>query len=81
MSWEIVEIKSGKTALEGHLRGLELQFPNQIKEANTLIVNGSSRSVESWAQDDRDDIVHVMLAGAGGKEKSDDEPDEGPDSD
>jgi len=77
MSWKIVEVKSDKVTMQGHLRGLEIQFPNKIKEAASISVDGKTLKVESWVADDRDDIVHVMLADAGAKEKSDDKPSEG----
>ena len=77
MAWQIVEITQNKTTVQGHRRDLELEFPNKLKEADTLVVNGQSIKVESWAQDERDDIVHVLLADAGVKEKSDDKPNAG----
>ena len=81
MSWKQVGITAGKTTIEGHQRGFELQFPNKVKRSNSLIVDGQTVDVESWEEDQRDDVVHVTLAGAGIKEKSDDEPNEGADAD
>ena len=67
--------------MQGHQRGLELEFPNKIKQAGSLSVNGKTAKVESWVIEDRDDIVRVMLADAGAKEKSDDKPAKGPSTD
>ena len=77
MAWQTVQITQNKTTIEGHQRGLELEFPNKLKQAETIVVNGQTKKVESWTADDRDDIVHVLLADAGVKEKSDDKPDAG----
>ena len=77
MAWQTVEITQNKTTVQGHQRGLELEFPNKLKASDALVVNGRSMKVESWAQDERDDIVHVLLADAGVKEKSDDKPTKG----
>ena len=77
MAWQTVEITQNKTTVQGHQRGLELEFPNKLKEAETLLVNGKSQKVTSWVKDERDDIVHVLLADAGVKEKSDDKPTKG----
>ncbi len=77
MAWQKVEVTQNKTVVQAHKRGLELEFPNKLKESDTLIVDGQSRKVTSWIKDDRDDIVHVLLADAGVKEKSDDKPTKG----
>lgn len=76
MAWKIVEVKSDKVMVQGHLRGLELEFPNKIKESASLSVDGKNAKVDSWVVEERDDVVRVMLAGASAKEKSDDKPNE-----
>lgn len=81
MAWKVVEVKSGKVVVQGHLRGPELEFPNRIKESASLSVDGKNAKVDSWAVEERDDIVRVMLADASTKEKSDDKPAKGPSTD
>ena len=77
MAWQTVQITQNKTTIDGHQRGLELEFPNKLKQAETIVVDGQSKKVASWTKDQRDDIVHVLLADAGVKEKSDDKPTQG----
>ena len=77
MPWKEVTIKSDKKEFAAMQRGNEVHFPNVMKESTQLVIDGKSQKVESWAIDDRDDVVNVMLADAGTKEKSDDKPTEG----
>jgi len=77
MPWKEVTIKSDKKEFPAMQRGSEVHFPNVMKESAQLVIDGKSQKVESWAIDDRDDVVNVMLADAGTKEKSDDKPTEG----
>jgi len=78
MPWKEVTIKSDKKEFQAMQRGNEVHFPNVMKESPQLVIDGKSQKVQSWAIDDRDDVVNVMLADAGTKEKSDDKPTEGP---
>ena len=79
MPWKEVTINSDKKEFPAMQRGNEVHFPNVMKESSQLVIDGKSQKVESWAIDDRDNVVNVMLADAGTKEKkSDDKPTEGP---
>jgi len=75
MAWIDVEVKANKSEIRGMLRGNELQIPNGTGRCSSLIISGSTREVESWESNDRNEFITVMLATASGKkEESNDKP-------
>ena len=75
MSWKNVWVKNGKQDVSAFMRGDELELPNVLGEPKTVIVDGKSRSVESWRIDERDDIIKILLKPPVGEQKRKGEPD------
>ena len=75
MSWKNVWVKNGKQDVSAFMRGDELELPNVLGEPKTVIVDGKSRSVESWRIDERDDIIKILLKPPVGEQKKKGEPD------
>lgn len=75
MSWKNVWVKNGKQDVSAFMRGDELELPNVLGEPKTVIVDGKSRSVESWRIDERDDIIKILLKPPVGEQKRTGEPD------
>jgi len=75
MSWKNVWVKNGKQDVSAFMRGNELELPNVLGEPKTVIVDGKSRSVESWRIDERDDIIKILLKPPVGEQKRKGEPD------
>jgi|TARA_R110000796_G_scaffold195878_1_gene312415 hypothetical protein len=75
MSWKNVWVKNGKQDVSAFMRGDELELPNILGEPTTVIVDGKSRSVESWRIDERDDIIKILLKPPVGEQKKKGEPD------
>ena len=75
MSWKNVWVKNGKQDVSAFMRGNELELPNVLGEPKTVIVDGKSRSVESWRIDERDDIIKILLKPPVGEQKKKGEPD------
>jgi hypothetical protein len=77
MSWSEITIKKGKDDIQAMMRGNEVMVANVLgaspKEVN---IDGKAFKVSQFRLDERDNVVYIMLAGAGAntaKEKVADE--------
>lgn len=88
MAWKQVSVKHGKKLFEGFQRGAEVALNPSIGSPKTIIVNDVSANVLDCQEDDRGELVIITtdlaetLADADVLEgESDDQPDEGRDTD
>jgi len=79
MAWVEVTVTHGKKELPAMQRGADLHLVNKIGKPTSVVVDGKSIKVESFAVDGRDDIIQVKLDLPKGRSKgaSDDQSPEG----
>ena len=85
MAWVEAKIKLGKSVVDGMVNDDVVSCPmpeDGMEGISEISIDGKSYGIGAWEIDLRDDILTIVLAMAGSKqkEKSDDKPVEGRDT-
>ena len=76
MSWEVIKLGTGKSAISAYMKGDVISTIPKYKVEDKIVVNGNSCHVLSSELDAREEQLFITIVpkGTNKKEKSDDKP-------
>ena len=79
MSWEVIKLGTGKSAISAYMKGDVISTIPKYKVEDKIVVNGNSCHVLSSELDAREEQLFITIVpkGTNKKEKSDDKSVEG----